>query len=295
MFGVACTGTPQTRSASSREAGASGSAAFTDDTRGFEYEPGRLGFDHSLQLRHSQNDAPHELHDGETVMSGDRLRAAVRTSEDAHVYLAFCSHHELAVIPSQSGTLARAGEPTAVPPGHGDVVLDNEPGPEVLYVIVSRNEIAMADPRLASALTATRPGDAPTDCGASMDAKLAKPTKESKPHAASGKETTTLRGTLVRKQPRPPVRSVENPPSPISTSPPAYREGGSVGAPLIASSGPAYTLPDPDFERYPGNIVWYGADGTAGPTAQEGVVAADPEGIAVVRYHFTHVARTSQP
>jgi len=38
--------------------------------------------------------------------------------------------------------------------------------------------------------------------------------------------------------------------------------------------------------------MWYEADGANGPGE---VVAADTDGIAVVRYRFTHVAPTSPP
>jgi hypothetical protein len=50
--------------------------------------------------------------------------------------------------------------------------------------------------------------------------------------------------------------------------------------------------PDPGFERNPGTIVWYGRDGATGPAD---VVAADEDGIAVVRNAFLHVPLASTP
>lgn len=248
----------------------------------------RLGFDHSLQVYRSKNGVPRELHDGDIVMTGDRIRASVLTSESAHLYLAFCSHQKLAIYPPQGGIRLKAGELLLVPEGGGALVLDGDPGPEVLYLILSRTEIAVADPHLAEAIAATRPGDRPVDCGPSLDSKLVKPLT----HVGSAKALTpaptssakVLRGTEVRK------RSISS--AAHNGHVPPSSEGANAPSPGSLSTPSADPPPDPDFERNPGSIVWYSVDGVAGLGT---VVAADADGIAVVRYELTHVAPASPP
>jgi hypothetical protein len=243
-----------------------------------------LGFDHALQLRRSKNGVPHELHDGDTVISGERIRASVQTSEDAYLYLAFCSHRELAVYPSRNGIRTRAGETLFAP----ELVLDSAPGREVLYVILSRTEIAVADPHLAAAIATTRPRNQPVDCGTNLDTKLAKSASQGgSTETPTPTSTKVLRGTEVRKKPISSIhaRNGHEPPSPERANAPGPSSGSYVAP-------PANPPPDPDFERNPGNIVWYSVDGAPGLGE---VVAADPDGIAVVRYGFTHVAPASPP
>jgi hypothetical protein len=98
----------------------------------------------------------------------------IRTSDDAHLHLALCAHQELMVYSSQSGIRPRAGGLMVVPQAGAELVVDDDPGSRVLYVIVSRTTISVADPKLAEALAAKNPGSTPTDCGTSLDGKLAK-------------------------------------------------------------------------------------------------------------------------
>jgi hypothetical protein len=159
------------------------------DTRGFRVAPrpsGRLGFDHTVQLRRSDG-ALRDLQDGDRVTFGDGLRVSVRTSEDAYLYVAFCSHHELRVLPPTGATRTRAGERLMIPAQGAQFLVDDEPGNEVLYVILSRRELIVADPRPAGA-----PSRAGEDCTASLDPELVPRDRE-----PAG---MVVRGTQVRRE-----------------------------------------------------------------------------------------------
>lgn len=257
-----CTGAPKPRTGPLQGAGSPGSLDDADDTRGIYVDVAQLlGFEHTLMVRRSENSAPHDLQDGDTAMTGDRIHVSIQTSKDAYLYLAFCAHRTLAIYP-QHGIRTRAGDLMSAP--DRELVLDSEPGPEVLYVILSRREISIADPKLADAIAAKRPTSMTTDCGPSFEATLAgNPTPSA---------TKILRGELLRKKPTKEMRASGG----------NHRPPHTEAAPLRIANPP----PDPDFERNPGNIVWYGHDGATGPAD---VVAADDDGIAVVRHAFQHV------
>jgi hypothetical protein len=157
-------------------------------------EQGRLAFDHALQVRRSATAVPHELRDGDTVMTGDRIRASVVTSADAYVYLVFCGGQQLQTYPSQRGVRTKAGDLVPVPEGGGELVLDSQPGSEVLYLILSRNELSLADPYLASLIAATGDDSRTVDCGSSLDTRLMKPTEVAPP-------SNVLRGERVSSSP----------------------------------------------------------------------------------------------
>jgi hypothetical protein len=213
-------------------------------TRGVHVERGRLGFDHALEVRDSKTAVFHELRDGDTVMTGDRIRASVTTSTGAYLYLAFCAEQRLQVSPSQRGVRTRAGDLVRVPQGDGELVLDSHPGSEVLYLILSQDELSVADPDLAALLAAGGDGSKPVACGASLDGKLMK--------SAGSPPTNVLRGERIPRKQRPQSRT----------------DG-------------------PDLAGDPGDVVWYAADGASSPGT---VIAADADGIAVVRYRFLHVS-----
>src|ERR1043165_3583856 len=147
--------------ASEPPARAGSSAPGAEVTRGIHAGQGRLGFDHVLQVRRSATAAPRDLHDGDTVMTGDRIRASVTTSADAYVYLVFCGGQQFQMYPSQRGVRARAGDVVLVPAGAGELVLDDRPGSEVLYLILSGNELSLADPSLPSLMGTTGDGASP--------------------------------------------------------------------------------------------------------------------------------------
>ena len=285
---VGCASTSRAHSAGPQEPGGSPSGPDDDATRGIHVEQDRLGFDHKLEVRPSKTAMAHELHDGATVMTGDRIRATVVTSEDAYAYLAFCAGHELAIYPPKRGVRTTAGSSTPVPQGTGEIVVDGEPGTEVVYLIVSRTELSLADPRLSAQLAAAGQDGKIVDCGASLDAEFARPAQQggSAKAAAPSPKTQLIRGRLVAKKhrPVPHTRGDHRPADPTAS--------GSGSAPPVGTESSALPQDEPDFIRSPGTIVWYGADGAADPGD---VVAADADGIAVVRYRFTHIARSSSP
>jgi hypothetical protein len=263
-----------------------------DGERGIylDVQPDRLGFDHALQVRRSRTEVAHELHDGDQVRSGDRIRISVQTSVDAYLYLAFCSHHGITRYPASGGIRTRAGVLAVAPADGGDLVIDDEPGTEVLYVVVSTSELAVADPRLAAALAPTRPSTRAQDCGPALDASLRSPPSSTPSSTAMATPPAprpqiarplVIRGERTARRPLPTEAKPDDPYAP-STSTPA-------GAPPKLREVAPPAPPDPDFVRSPGNVVWYRRD-TRGARA---VVAADPTGIALVRHTFAHVAATS--
>jgi hypothetical protein len=138
-------------------------------TRGRHVEAGRLAFDHAIQVTRSGVAVPRELRDGDTLMTGDRLRLSVVTSTDAHLYVAFCASQHLQLVPSQDGALASAGQLTFIPQAGGELLLDDQLGSEVLYVIVSQTELSQADPALAARIAAASDPTRTVDCGTSLD------------------------------------------------------------------------------------------------------------------------------
>lgn len=295
-----CMGTPQAVTATPQAASGSSSRGGADEPRGIGLERDRLGFEHSLLVRRSKDGVPHELQDGATVTTGDRIRVSIQTSEDAYLYLAFCAHKALAVYPSPSGIRTRARDLMAVPPAGAELVFDGDPGPEVLYVILSRTAISIADPKLTEALAAQRPSNMPVDCGTSLDAELAKPSSNAAPAKARAPSSMSVgREAMVAKPPLPPPHRPHGPVPSRAESTPSASSGSSVtgrnSAPPDAAP-PGDPPPEPGTERTTernsGALVWYRDDGTTGPAD---AVAADADGIAVVRHTFTHVAQTSPP
>jgi hypothetical protein len=222
-------------------AGGGWTSRSTEVTRGMHVERGLLGFDHALEVRGSETAVSHELRDGDTLVTGDRIRASVTTSSDAYLYVVFCADQHLQMYPSQRGVRIRAGQLTVVPEDGRELVLDDHPGSEALYLIVSQDELSQADPHLAAVVAGD--GTTPVGCDASVDTGLVKP--------GTSPQSNLLRGERIPKR-----------------APPPRADGaGPVGS--------------------PGDAVWYAADGAASPGT---VIAADADGIAIVRYRFRHVS-----
>jgi hypothetical protein len=146
-----------------------GSSTPIEVTRGIHVEAGRLAFDHAIQVTRSNVTVPHELRDGDTLMTGDRLRVFVVTSIDAHLYLAFCASQHLQMLPSPHGALSKAGQLASIPGAGGELLLDDQLGSEVLYVIVSQPELSQADPALSARIATASDPTQTVDCGATLD------------------------------------------------------------------------------------------------------------------------------
>lgn len=229
-----------------------------------------LGFvlESTLRARRIRNGRPTmflDLSNGATVIDGDRLQVSIRTSQDVYLYLAFCSQNAkdprysgLKVFPEQGAIRATAYETTIVPDRAAEIVLDNKPGQETLYLILSRLELSSADSGLAQVLAAARQGNQSADCGTPFRAAVAGLRKEGKPNAVwSGK-----------------LRAREGRRGSTDAAP---------GAPKRATTG-AEQDPVVEIQRG-GDIVWN--DGLSMG------LDADPDGIVILRYGLTHVAAPS--
>lgn len=219
----------------------------------------------TLRARRIRNDQPAmslELGNGDTVLDGDRLQVLLRTSQDAYLYLAFCSQRArdprypgLKVFPDRDAIHTRAYERTVVPDPAAEIVLDNQPGKETLYLILSRTEISSSDAGLAQVIAAARQGSTSADCGAPFQAAI-----------------TGMRRAPAPRQAWSSKLHDREPPHP----PPATTGGGGPRAAEVAE-------PDPVVEiQRGGDIVWN--NGTSAG------LAADPDGIVVLRYGLMHVA-----
>ena len=254
----ACAATPLPRPLAPRE----------DKSQQIDVENGRssLGFvlESSLRARRTPRGRPTmflELGNGATVTSGDRLQIFVRTSQNAYLNIAFCSQNAqdrryagLKVFPDQGAIHAKAYETTVAPDRAAEIVLDDKPGLEALYLILSRVELSSADSELAEVLAAARPGGKATDCGPPFRPSVAGPPKPSKPNRVwSGKSR--------RRDPQP---------SPSAAS------GARKQAKTASEEDPVVEI------QRGGDIVWNNGISMG--------LEADPDGIVVLRYELTHVA-----
>jgi hypothetical protein len=213
------------------------------------------------RIPHGQPVTLDDVRSGDIVLDGDRLQVSVRTSRDAYLYLAFCSQHAgdprypgLSVFPDQGGIRVIANQPTLAPARGGkigEIVLDDQPGQEALYVILSRNELSRADAGLADVLAAARRGRETTDCGARFESAVTGSRKGNTGHRGWNGGSRKSRAA----QPVP-HSGAESAPSP------------DPGRPVV------------QIQR--GGYVEFGG-------VQSGV-EADPDGIVILRYELKHLS-----
>jgi len=133
-----------------------------------------------------------------------------------------------------------------------EIVVDDKPGQEALYLIFSRIELSRADPRLAEAVTTARQAGKAAECGEHFRTALTGPPHSSKPERSPPqREGGSSAGSDSRSAPggKPPILPPEG------------------GKPIV------------DIERG-GDIGWNGGFGVTG----------DFTGIAILRYGLTHMA-----
>lgn len=271
---------PSTPDATSRERADSPPPAVASDDRGMSVDSAPLTLQIGLRVSGSTDGF---LSDGDTVMSQDRIQVFARTTEDAHLYLAYCSEdRRLTVFPTHGSIFTPAGK-TAVAPGEqAALVLDDHGGSEALYVILSRAELSSADPRLADAIDAAQPRTPPADCGPRFEAAVTSSTVESSPAPA-------MRGNAHGAIRRPAQASRDRPPRIGRDAVPDA--GSSPGLPRTrqATDGSiAAARNDGDDERPPVTIersMYVDQHGLAEVTTH-----ADANGIAILRYRFNHIA-----
>jgi Domain of unknown function (DUF4384) len=242
-----------------------------------------LPFTLQIGLRvHGSREGP--LSDGDTVMTGDRIQVFAQATEDAHMYLAFCAEHRnLAVFPSHGSLFTPAGTTTIAPGKDASLVVDDHPGSETLYVILSRADLATTDPRLADAIHAAQPGGAAADCGPRFQRALTTGSLAEASEVGPSDEEPRARRSAG---PRPSVRGAgQRPPQDPRDRPRRIGSPG-PGAPCDPSHRPA-SCADGDepplvtIERG----MYVGQDGPAEVTA-----SADANGIVILRYRFNHTA-----
>jgi Domain of unknown function (DUF4384) len=220
-----------------------------------------------LRIRGSK-DGP--LADGDTVMKGDRIQVLAQTTEDAHLYLAYCTaNRELTVFPTQGSILAPAGATTVAPGKEAYLMLDDHAGVEVLYVILSRTDLAGADPRLAEAIKVAQPGEPAADCGPRFEAMVTSSSAAESPSEHAGPARAKDPGTKSS-----PARSGDG--SRRSSQGSKGRRSVHRGMTRAGEANRQLAT----IERG----IYVSQDGLAEVTAH-----ADGNGIAILRYRFQHV------
>jgi len=162
-------------------------------------------------LVHGSTDGP--LRDGSTIASGDRIQVFARTTEDAHLYLAYCTaNRDLTVFPDYGSIVTPAGALTVAPGNEAALLVDDHLGTEALYVILSRTDLASADPRLAAAIKNSRLGDPAANCNAGFQTAVARPATRGAPatsRAGEGAHARRSRGAMRPDDDEPPVVTIE--------------------------------------------------------------------------------------
>lgn len=155
------------------------------------------------------NGAPAGLRgNGGVLRSGDRLQLHVQTRAVSHVYLAYCSHERKLTWFPQHGSLAVAtGVVMIAPDPDAAIVLDDNLGAEVLYAVVSRQAVSIADPELGRAIERARAGAPTSDCGEIM---ARKPKLRHPPPAGEG-HVVTAPSVVVEVPTRDRVKSLPPP------------------------------------------------------------------------------------
>ena len=205
-----------------------------------------------------------ELGNGDMVVDGDRLQVVLRTSQEAYLYLAFCSQKAkdpqfpgLQVFPKRGAIYARAYETKVVPDRVAEIVLDDQPGRETLYLILSRTELSNSDSGLAQVLAAARHGSQSADCGPAFQTAVVGSGQQHKPKEARSGNLSGHRSSAS---------------SPTAT------------ASRTLTARDVEPVPVVEIQRG-GDIVW-----------NDGVsmgLEADPDGVVVLRYGLIHV--TARP
>lgn len=217
---------------------------------------------------HGSKEGP--LSDADTVMAGDHIQVLAQTTEDAHMYLAFCAEdRNLVVFPSHGSISTPAGTATVAPGKDASLVVDDHLGSETLYVILSRADLASTDSRLADAIHAAQSGEAAADCGPGFQLAVATGSlaETSGAHPEPALESTRRR----------PPQGPGDRPRPIG-----HASAGVPGDPPLrhASNADDDERPLVTIERG----MYVGQNGPAEVTTH-----ADANGIAILRYRFHHV------
>lgn len=83
------------------------------------------------------------------VVGGERITVSITSKESVYAYLGYCKGHEFALFPDKGALRAAAGLETRIPPGEGAFEISGESSSDVLYLILSTQELSIASPELA--------------------------------------------------------------------------------------------------------------------------------------------------
>lgn len=163
-------------------------------------------FKHRLEVRRQDNSLHRRLRRrGDSVSNGDRLQAFVKASQDVYLYLGYCDRHEFALFPSAGGVVrAEAKREARIPPEHGALEIDSDAKSEVIYLILSTEELSLASPDLAVKLATSR-GAVDGDCAGPMRDRSGKPIPPEPPVKARPSESNI---EVVRYEFKHPVSTV---------------------------------------------------------------------------------------
>lgn len=295
---------PRARGAAASERVGSDPPKVGSDERGLAVESAPFTLQIGLRI-HGSKEGP--LSDGDTVMKGDRIQVFAQTTEDAHMYLAFCTEdRKLAVFPSRGSISTPAGTTTVAPGKDASLVVDGSLGSEALYVILSRADLVSTDPRLADAIHAAQSREAVADCGmrfqlvVTADARVAASEAHPEPAPKSTDSSTRSRsrpGTsddTSHSKRSPPTKDRVRVPDRRPPQDPRDRprwigspDAGAPGDPSLRHTSSADDDEQPVVTTERGMHV-----GQEGPA--EVMTVADANGIAILRYRFRHVA-TARP
>lgn len=133
-------------------------------------------FEHRLEARRQGSSIRRILRpQGDSVSNGDRLQAFVKAAQDVYLYLGYCDGHEFALFPPVGAVVrAEAKREARIPPEHGALEIASDAKSEVIYVILSTEELSLASPDLAvKRATSSRSVDG--DCAGPMRDSSGKP------------------------------------------------------------------------------------------------------------------------
>lgn len=258
-----------------------------------------LPFTLQIGLRiHGSKEGP--LSDGDTVMNGDGIQVFAQTTEDTHMYLAFCAgDRNLTMFPPHGSISTLAGTTMVAPGKEASLVVDDHLGSETLYVILSRADLVTTDPRLADAIHAAQPGGAAADCGPrfqrAMTAGSLAEASEARPEpapesrgsstrprsgtsddASHSKRSATMNDRIRGAGRRPPQDARDR-----------QRQIGNAGA-GVPGDPSLHHMSSADDDEPPLVTIergmYVGQNGLA-----EVTTSADANGIAILRYRFNHV------
>jgi hypothetical protein len=197
------------------------------------------------------------------LVSGDRLQLSIRTSQRGYLYVAFCSQHDtgarvhgFSVFPAKGSIELTPDVERIVPSIKEEIKLDDHPGRETIFIVVSKTELSRSDSRLANILHGARQGADAADCD-SLQRVAAGPAKPA-----------------AKPAPRPANRGVS-----LLHDPPSHRP-----PPVATIERGVDIVLNPDLA---GSDRGEDADSAAPPARP---VDAGPDGIVVLRYDFRHVA-----